>query len=95
MKISNEEVLHVAHLARLSIDEADVATFSGQLGQILEYVEKLSAIDTTGVTPTAHAVEMANAFRTDEFHPHLETEQAVANAPDAADGHFIVPKVIE
>jgi len=95
MKISNEEVMHVAHLARLSIDEADVATFSGQLGQILEYVEKLSAIDTTGVTPTAHAVEMANAFRSDAVHPHLENGQAVANAPDAADGHFIVPKVIE
>ena len=95
MKISNEEVLHVAHLARLNIDEADAATFAAQLGQILEYVEKLSAIDTTGVTPTAHAVEMANAFRTDAVHQHLETEQAVANAPEAADGHFIVPKVIE
>lgn len=95
MKISREEVLHVAHLARLSMDEAEVATFAEQIGGILEYVEKLSGIDTSGVVPTAHAVEMANAFRSDKTTRHLENDDALANAPEAEDGHFIVPKVIE
>ncbi len=95
MKISREEVLHVAHLARLSMDEAEVAAFAEQIGGILEYVEKLSGIDTSGVAPTAHAVEMANAFRSDQPTRHLENADALANAPEAEDGHFIVPKVIE
>ncbi|MBS3758162.1 MAG: Asp-tRNA(Asn)/Glu-tRNA(Gln) amidotransferase subunit GatC [Desulfobacterales bacterium] len=95
MKIAREEVLHVAHLARLSIDDDAVETFSEQLGSILEYVESLSRVDTSNVPPTAHAVEMANAFRKDEAARHLEREEAVANAPKAEEGHFIVPKVIE
>ncbi len=95
MKISSTEVLHVAHLARLSIDETDLAAFSEQLGGILEYVAKLSGIDTSGVTPTAHAVDMANAFRNDKIHQHLQSEEALANAPEADDGLFVVPKIIE
>jgi len=95
MKISREEVLHVADLARLTVDDEAVGMFAGQLGSILEYVEKLSAVDTSGIAPTAHAVEMANAFRTDETTTHLQRDAALANAPEAEDGQFIVPKVIE
>ena len=95
MKISKEEVLHVAHLARLSMDETDMETFSGQIGGILEYVEKLGGIDTSGVPPTSHAVEMANAFRSDETSRHLDNPDALANAPESEDGYFAVPKVIE
>ena len=95
MKISREEVLHVADLARLTVDDNAVEIFAEQLGSILEYVEKLSAVDTSGITPTAHAVEMANAFRKDEATHHLHRDAALANAPEAEDGHFIVPKVIE
>ena len=95
MKISREEVLHVADLARLTVDDNAVEMFAEQLGSILEYVEKLSAVDTSGITPTAHAVEMANAFRKDEATHHLQRDAALANAPEAEDGHFIVPKVIE
>ncbi|HMA67765.1 MAG TPA: Asp-tRNA(Asn)/Glu-tRNA(Gln) amidotransferase subunit GatC [Desulfosalsimonadaceae bacterium] len=95
MKISREEVLHVAHLARLNIGDGEIDPLCGQLGSILEYVEKLSGIDTSAVAPTAHAMEMANAFRKDETGRHLENQQALANGPDAEAGHFIVPKVIE
>lgn len=95
MKISRDEVLHVAELARLTVDDDAVETFSEQLGGILEYVEKLSRVDTSAVPPTAHAVEMANAFRKDETTRHLDRDEAMANAPEAEDGHFIVPKVIE
>ncbi|MDZ7833149.1 MAG: Asp-tRNA(Asn)/Glu-tRNA(Gln) amidotransferase subunit GatC [Desulfobacterales bacterium] len=95
MKISRKEVLHVADLARLTMDDDAVETFAGQLGGILEYVEKLSAVDTSGITPTAHAVERANAFRKDETTGHLQRDAALANAPEAEDGQFIVPKVIE
>jgi aspartyl-tRNA(Asn)/glutamyl-tRNA(Gln) amidotransferase subunit C len=95
MKISREEVLHVADLARLTVDDNAMEMFAEQLGSILEYVEKLGAVDTSGITPTAHAVEMANAFRKDEATHHLQRDAALANAPEAEDGHFIVPKVIE
>lgn len=95
MKISREEVLHVADLARLTIDDDAVETFSEQLGSILEYVENLSRVDTSDVSPTAHAVEMANAFRRDETTRHLDRDGAIGNAPEAENGHFIVAKVIE
>lgn len=95
MDISREEVLHVADLARLNVGDHAVETFAEQLGAILKYVEKLSAVDTSGVTPTAHAVERANAFRKDETAAHLQQAAALSNAPETEDGQFIVPKVIE
>ena len=95
MKRSREEFLHVADLARLTVDDEAVGMFAEQLGSILEYVEKLGAVDTSGITPTAHAVEMANAFRKDDTTHHLQRDAALANAPEAEEGHFIVPKVIE
>ena len=61
MKISKEEVLYVANLARLDIDEAAVEKLTGQIGNILDYVDQLKQVDTTGITPTSHAVALANA----------------------------------
>lgn len=95
MKISKDQVLHVAGLARLNIDESQTGMFAEQLGDILEYVETLSQIDTTGVPPTFHAVDIINVFREDRIQPHLDREEAVSNAPEEEDGNFIVPKVIE
>ena len=95
MKISKEEVLHVAGLARLNIDEAMTDMFADQLGAILEYVETLNRLDTSDIPPTFHAVNISNAFREDIIKPHLDREAALENAPEADDGHFIVPKVIE
>lgn len=95
MKITKDEVLHVATLARLKVAGSDVDRFAGQLGNILSYVETLNRIDTTGIPPTTHAVDVKNAFRNDTPGTHLDQSAALANAPEAEDGFFVVPKVIE
>jgi aspartyl-tRNA(Asn)/glutamyl-tRNA(Gln) amidotransferase subunit C len=95
MKLTQKEVLHVAALARLNIDESLIDTFAEQLGDILEYVETLDRLDTRDVPPTFHAVNKSNAFREDITTGHLDRDSALSNAPDGDDGYFIVPKVIE
>ena len=94
MKITKNEVLYVAELARLDLDEASIETFADQIGNILEYVDTLNRVDTEGVQPTSHAIFMNNAFREDRDHVHLDREAALANAPEREDGNFVVPKVI-
>lgn len=94
MKITAEEVKHVAHLARLYIDPQAVDKIAQQMATILEYVDTLAQVDTTDVPPTTHAIALTNAFREDEPHTHLETDRALANAPQGEDGFFVVPKVI-
>lgn len=93
MKISHEEVRHVAQLARLNLDEATVEQFAGQIGQVLDYIDKLNEVDTTGVKP-ASAVQIVNAFREDDVKPSLPIEKVLANAPQANEREFIVPKVV-
>lgn len=94
MKISKEEVLHVARLARLELNHAELDTFAEQIARILEYVDTLNQVDTTGVPPTTHAISLTNAFRDDEIHTHLEREQALGNAPAKEAGAFVVPRVV-
>jgi len=94
MKITKEEVLHVADLARLELDEESIDTFVGQLGTILEYVDTLNHVDTKDVKPTSHAIFLTNAFRADEPAGHLERDKALANAPEEEAGSFLVPKVV-
>jgi len=94
MKISKQEILHVAHLARLELDDAAIEKFTGQIGTVLEYVDQLKAVDTTGVKPTSHAISLTNAFREDAERQHLKTDKALANAPERDEGSFIVPKVV-
>ena len=94
-KISKEEVAHVAHLARLEFDEAEMEKFTAQLNDILLYMDKLGEVDTTGVEPVTHAIARKNAFREDEVGASLPPEASLANAPEARGGCFQVPKVIE
>ena len=94
MKITREEVLYVADLARLDLDEASIGAFAEQIANILEYIDMLNQIDTAGVNPTSHAISLINAFREDEEKGHLERDRALANAPEKEDGNFIVPKVV-
>ncbi len=89
------DVRQTALLARLQLSAEEAAKFQGQLAQVLDHVEKLKRVDVTGVEPTAHANAVFNAFRPDEAHPWPAPEEALANAPRAANGLFIVPKVIE
>lgn len=94
MKITPEEVRYVAKLARLSLSDAEVEKTTQQLDGILSYVEKLGELDTTGVQPTTHALEIRNAFREDEVRESLPQEAALANAPLQNGVAFVVPKVI-
>jgi aspartyl-tRNA(Asn)/glutamyl-tRNA(Gln) amidotransferase subunit C len=94
MKISPEDVIHVANLARLELEPAAVEKFSHQIGTILDYVDTLNRLDTTGVNPTSHAVSITNAFRQDEVKGHLDLEPALSNAPEKDENTFWVPRVI-
>ena len=95
MKITRQQVEHVALLARLKLGEDELATFTGQMDAILAYADKLNELDTSGIVPTAHAVPMENAFRPDEMRPSIGVENALGNAPEKVDGFFRVPKIIE
>ena len=95
MKITKEEVLHVAHLARLDIDAGSLDALAGQVGKILEYVDMLGRVNTDGVNPTNHAIFLTNAFREDSETVHMDREKVLANAPDEQNGNFVVPRVIE
>jgi aspartyl-tRNA(Asn)/glutamyl-tRNA(Gln) amidotransferase subunit C len=97
MEITKLEVEKVAKLARLELTDIEKAAFAKQLSQILTHVETLKQYDTTGVEPTATATVLGqvNVFRPDIARPSLSVERAVANAPESADGFFVVPKIIE
>lgn len=94
MKITREEVLHVAHLARLTLDEHELATMTGQLDTILSYFDKLSELDTSQIPPTTHAHNAVNAFREDRVLPSLPREESLANAPEDNGEMFRVPRII-
>ncbi|SEA77023.1 aspartyl/glutamyl-tRNA(Asn/Gln) amidotransferase subunit C [Desulfuromusa kysingii] len=95
MKISQNDVEHVARLARLSLEPDELQTMTRQMDVMLGYVEKLNELDTTGIEPMAHAVPMSNAFRKDESQPVIGIERALQNAPASGENCFKVPKVIE
>jgi aspartyl-tRNA(Asn)/glutamyl-tRNA(Gln) amidotransferase subunit C len=94
MKITADQVQHVAKLARLEIDPQAVDKLADQLAAILSYVDKLEKVDTRDVPPTSHAIALTNAFRPDEVRDSLANDDALDNAPAQEDGSFIVPKVI-
>ncbi|MGD2100465.1 MAG: Asp-tRNA(Asn)/Glu-tRNA(Gln) amidotransferase subunit GatC [Desulfobacterales bacterium] len=95
MKITKEEVLYVARLARLDLDADAVDRFAGQIDEILGYIDKLNQVDTEGIQPTSHAISLTNAFRADEQRQHLDRKWALANAPEEEEGQFLVPKIID
>jgi aspartyl-tRNA(Asn)/glutamyl-tRNA(Gln) amidotransferase subunit C len=94
VKITREQIVHVAQLARLHLDDAAVELYTKQLGDILTYMDTLNRLDTKGVSPTSHAIFINNAFRDDEVKPSIHVERALSNAPQAEDGSFVVPKVV-
>jgi aspartyl-tRNA(Asn)/glutamyl-tRNA(Gln) amidotransferase subunit C len=89
------DVKYVAHLARLSLTPDEEQRIGAQLGNILDYIEKLKEVDVTGVEPTAHAFPLVNVTRPDEVRPSISNEDALRNAPSKANGLFMVPKIIE
>ena len=94
-KISSQDVEHVARLARLELSPAEQERMRSQLDAILGYVAKLGEVDTTGVPPTAHVLDLANVMREDEVRPCYPAGAMLANAPDPEDEQFRVPKILE
>lgn len=95
MKITKDEVKHIARLSRLSLSEGELETFSGQLSTILEYVEQLNRLDTAGIEPTSHIIPLRNVMRDDVPAASLPREEALRNAPDSDGKFYRVPKIIE
>ncbi len=94
-RIDLEEVHRIAHLSRLKLTDDECARFGVQLASLLGYFDKLQELDTEGVEPTAHAVNVENVFRDDEPVVPLALEAVLANAPAAASPYFKVPKVLD
>jgi len=94
MAISREEVEKVSLLARLLLSEAELERMTSQLSQILDYMDLLGEVDTEGVEPMAHALDVSNVFRPDEVRPSLAREAALANAPSRDDECYRVPAVL-
>ena len=94
-RLDEAAVRHVAHLARLTVTDAEVARFAEQLTSILGYVEQLNELDTNEVPPTAHPLPIRNVLREDEVREPWDAERALATAPDQQDGFFKVPKVLD
>jgi aspartyl-tRNA(Asn)/glutamyl-tRNA(Gln) amidotransferase subunit C len=89
--IDREQVLHVARLARLRLDEAEVETMAGELSWILGHVDRIADLDLDGVEPTSHVVALENVLRADKPWTSLPPQVALASAPEPFDGAFRVP----
>jgi len=94
MKISKKEVIHVARLARLKLDQEQVELFTAQLHTVLEYMERLKQMATSPVKPSSQAIPIHNVFREDHVHPSLPKDESLENAPEKTDDFFVVPKAI-
>jgi aspartyl-tRNA(Asn)/glutamyl-tRNA(Gln) amidotransferase subunit C len=95
MKLSREEVLHIAALAKVGVTDEDVEIIREQLSNILESFEALQKLDTTGIPPTAQSVALQNVIMSDEVRPSLNTEEVLANAPQREEDFFKVKIVLE
>ena len=89
------DVAHVARLARLELSEDELAHYGDQLGVILEHAAQVQSIDTEGLPPTAHPLEITNAYREDDTKPSLDRTEVLSQAPDHTDELFRVPPSLE
>lgn len=95
MEIKDDIVRYVARLARIKLDENEVALFARQLDEILGYIDKLKKLDIKDIPPTSHVLPLKNVFRKDEVKPSITKEMALKNAPQRKSDFFVVPKIIE
>jgi aspartyl-tRNA(Asn)/glutamyl-tRNA(Gln) amidotransferase subunit C len=95
MAIDRAAVDHVARLARLDLSEEERERMGVELSQILEHAEQVQRLDLDGIEATSHSVPLSNVMRKDEVRPSLPQEIALRNAPEAEDGRFKVPRIIE
>jgi len=95
MKLSREEVQHIADLARLALSEDEVALYQEQLSAILKHFEHLQQLEMEDIPPTASVLPLRSVMRADVVQPSLERDRVLANAPDTTGGCFRVPPVLE
>ena len=95
MKISREDIEHIALLARLSLTEEEKELFGVQLSRVLDYMEKLNELDTDNIEPTSHVLHISNVMREDTPKDSITREDALFNAPDRTEKFYRVPKIIE
>ncbi len=95
MSLKTEDVRNIAHLARLHIDDAELERYAAELSSILDLVDQMNAVDTSGVEPLANPLDATQRLRDDEVSETDQREKFQRIAPDVAGGLYRVPKVIE
>jgi len=95
MSISIDEVRHVAHLARLELDDAEIMSLQGELNALLGHFADIQAVDSSGVIPTSHAVTIQNVWSEDIPWEPMPRDRALRNAALTRAGLFVVPQIIE
>lgn len=95
MSIGRDEVKHIAGLARLYLDEQEIGHYQSQLGQILDYVEQLKQLDTAGVQPLGHVLDVEDVVRSDQEKELLTLKQIFQNAPEQDENFFKVPQILQ
>mgnify|MGYP003384148781 FL=1 len=95
MPIQSEDVLKIAHLARLAVSDEQVKSYASDLSSIMNLVEQMNEIDTSGVEPMAHPLDQSQRLRFDEVTEQNQRELLQENAVDTEDGLFLVPRVID
>ena len=94
-RLTREQVIHIAELARLALTDAEIVLYQEQLSAVLDYAERLQALDTTAISPTATVLPAHSVMRADASAPSMDPDDILANAPDSADGCFRVQAVLE
>jgi aspartyl-tRNA(Asn)/glutamyl-tRNA(Gln) amidotransferase subunit C len=93
--ISREEVAHLARLSRLAVTDEELDRFAGQLEVILQAVARVGEVAAADIPPTSHSVPLTNVYREDVVQPGLIQDEALSGAPDAAEGRFRVPRILD
>ena len=91
--IGEEDVRYVAKLARLRLEPDEISRMTGELGKILSHIDKMEELDTAGVPPTAHVLDVVNVTRADRVTESLPRDEALRNAPAVSDDCFRVPRM--
>ena len=94
MAIGRKEVEHVASLARLALNEDEKKAYEEELKDVITFMDKLEELDTEGIEPTIHVLDMHNVFRKDEVQESLPIEDVLKNAPDSEEDYFVVPSIL-
>lgn len=95
MPLTREDVIHIAHLARLSLSEEEIGSFQVQLSAILDYADRLKTVDTSGVTPTSSVLPVTGSLREDTPRPGLSIQAVLQNASRSTEDQFRVPPVLD